>query len=98
MPNISSSTSDLNFNSIGLYTTYKTYSSDTTADINFVSSSHYLKESPEISSKSFKANSLNEYKITCACCGRKFESLDVKVDLCKDCMEELADDLAFADE
>lgn len=37
----------------------------------------------------------NIYIITCACCGKKFESLDVKVDLCKDCMEELADDLAW---
>lgn len=35
------------------------------------------------------------YIITCACCGKKFKSIDVKVDLCKDCMEELSDDLAW---
>ena len=98
MSNNSSSKSDLNFNNIGLYTTYEIYNSDTTSDINFVSKSTYLNENSDTSSKNLKTDTLNEYKITCACCGRKFDSLDVKVDLCKDCMEELADDLSFANE
>lgn len=94
----SSSQSELHFNNIEFYTTYETYNSDTASDINFAANSTYKKMNTVDSLENQTIDSPNMYEITCACCGKKVFVASVKQDLCFNCMEELADSLAFAND
>lgn len=40
-------------------------------------------------------SSTTTYRIRCQCCGKIFESYSPKVDLCSQCMSELADAFVF---